>query len=83
MPSFLFLAIAMATPAGAPAPVDRPTPRTGCTDRATQAAADDRRVNVRPLAQQPDARPYLAVVREIDGCRKPVVVNDRVGVRGR
>lgn len=36
-------------------------------------------VTIRPLADAPPARQIKAVVREIEGCNTPIVVNAEVG----
>lgn len=45
------------------------------------AARRQDRSGIRPLGKEPSARHILAVVRTVDGCTRPVVVNAEVGER--
>ncbi|OYY69998.1 hypothetical protein [Sphingomonas sp. 28-63-12] len=88
MRAFLILAIAMAAPAAAAeeqppeAAVAAPPAGPACEAHAVITAANARPIGIRPLGQEPDARQLLAVVRTLDGCNTPMVVNARVGFRG-
>ncbi|MDQ2878122.1 MAG: hypothetical protein M3R41_03475 [Pseudomonadota bacterium] len=54
-----------------------------CRNPGVHAVAGRARPGAHALAAEPPARHIKAVVREIDGCNRPVVVADRVGMEGR
>ncbi|OYY78778.1 MAG: hypothetical protein B7Y43_04275 [Sphingomonas sp. 28-62-20] len=83
MRAYLIFALVMPAAMAAAAPQAPPaTPgKLACEDHAIMAAAKDKAAGIRPLNQQPGARPLLAVVRVIDGCNKPMPVNERLGFK--
>lgn len=54
-----------------------------CHEHAILAADRGNKMGIRPLGEQGDVRQLRAVVRTVDGCSKPMLVNDRVGFNGR
>lgn len=83
MRAYLIFALMMPAAMAAAAPQSPPaTPgKPACEDHSIMAAAKDKAAGVRPLSQEPGARPLLAVVRVIDGCNKPMPVSERLGFK--
>ncbi|MBR0552624.1 hypothetical protein [Stakelama marina] len=79
MPMLLLLAMAGFAPAQSapanPALHDKPM----CNHARSTAADRDGSVRVKPLSQEPPADQYVAVLRTVDGCEKPIIVREDVG----
>lgn len=81
---FLVLASAALTPAVATdaRPVAKAEKQV-CENHGPQVAAKAKAFGARPLAQEPDARHLQAVVRYLDGCSRPIALEENIGIRGR
>ena len=79
----LILLLAVPTAASAAPPVKLPTGGEQCpSDRAT-FAEDRNKAPTRRLGELPPGAHYLAVDRQVAGCRKPVIVGYGFGAGGR
>jgi hypothetical protein len=75
------LLFALAAPATAPAQTPRPLARRCTPPGLTYAQKGPRVVAPQKLGEQPPAREYLAVVRQVAGCPEPAVVRSGIGGR--
>ncbi|WP_353204584.1 hypothetical protein [Sphingomonas sp.] len=71
------VALSSATAATPPAKPTNLKPM--CRNPGIILANSEGSIAIRPLADEPPARQIKAVVREIDGCNTPIVVNAEVG----
>ena len=80
----MLIATLIALSAGAVTPTAKPAPlKPICRNPGIVAVDSAKGIGIRPLADAPPAQQIKAVVREIDGCNRPVVVKSEVGVRRR
>lgn len=62
-----------------PAKVEKPA----CNDHRATTVKAGKAIGARQLAQEPDAQHLQAVVRKLNGCSRPIVLEENVGIRGR
>jgi len=84
MSIFMVLAsVAMTAAVAADTPPVAKAEKPACENHRLLNVQTGKAVGVRPLAQEPDARHLQAVVRTLDGCGRPIVLEENVGIRGR
>lgn len=71
--------VALSTAATVTPPAKPATLKPICRNPGVILADAQDKVTIRPLAEAPPARQIKAVVREIEGCNTPIVVNAEVG----
>lgn len=80
----MLIATLLALSAGAVTPTAKPAPlKPICRNPGIVLADSAKGVRMLPLTDAQPARQIKAVVREIDGCNRPIVVNAEVGMRRR
>lgn len=62
-----------------PAKVEKPA----CNDHRATTVKSGKAIGARRLGQEPDAQHIAAVVRTLDGCSRPIVLTENVGVQKR
>lgn len=78
----MLLAILLSGPLMATTPAQAVPVEPICKNPEIVLASRNRgQMGMRPLGDLPPARHILAVVRTVDGCVKPIVVNAQVGKR--
>ena len=71
--------VALSTAAAVTSPTKPVTLKPMCRNPGIILAKSEGSVTIRSLADAPPARQIKAVVREIEGCNTPIVVNAEVG----
>ena len=77
MPRLVSLALSAATTA-APPPA-----KPICQVSRIEQADTQQKPHIARLGEMPPARHIIAVLRKVDGCETPIVVNEQVGINRR
>ena len=81
---FLVLAMTAITPAvAADQPPAAKADAPSCEKHRSIPIAKNKAIGARALGVEPDAKHIKAVVRKLDGCNRPIVLQEVVGFRGR